>query len=265
MLGNKWVSEMTKWRGKILFGSVAIGCGVAIAAMIPVRNAEAGKFLMTSHMHGADAQDAKQVVWATKIERPKTADGLPSDEDWKKSKAIRFAADWQGKNADPERETEVRVLWTPETLFLKYHVKYKTITVFADSEANGRRDKLWDRDVVEAFLQPDPSVVHSYKEFEFSPNNMWIDLDIADGQGRDLKSGLARRVTMDEGNKTWSAVAALPMQSLVSEFDPKAVWRANFYRIEGAGEPRFYSAWSATKTEKPNFHVPETFGFLRFE
>ncbi|HMI53046.1 MAG TPA: carbohydrate-binding family 9-like protein [Candidatus Saccharimonadales bacterium] len=264
MLGNQCMWKMAKRRGKILLGIVALGCGLAMATMVAARNAEAEKSLMASHRNSADAQEAKYVVWATKIEAPKSADGLPGDEDWTKAEAIRFATDWQGKNADPQRETEVRVLWTPETLFLKYHVKYKTITVFADSEPNGRRDKLWDRDVVEAFLQPDPSVVHSYKELEFSPNNMWIDLDIAERQGRDLKSGLTRRVTMDEGNKTWTAVAALPMKSLVSKFDATAVWRANFYRIEGAAEPRFYSAWSATKTEKPNFHVPEAFGFLRF-
>jgi len=264
MLVDHWVRGMNKRRGKILLGSVALGCGVAMATVVAARNAEAGKSLMASHLDSAAAQEAKHVVWATKIETPKSADGLPGDEDWRKAEAIRFNADWQGKNADPERETEVRVLWTPETLFLKYHVKYKTITVFADSEPNGRRDKLWDRDVVEAFLQPDPSVLHSYKELEFSPNNMWIDLDIAERQGRDLKSGLTRRVTMDEGNKTWTAMAALPMKSLVNKFDAMAVWRANFYRIEGAGEPRFYSAWSATRTEKPNFHVPEAFGFLRF-
>jgi len=220
---------------------------------------------MTSLGDAVDSEETKLVVHAKKIDAPKATDGLPSDDDWKKATSIRFSADWQGKNADPARETEVRVLWTPETLFLKYDVKYKTITVFPDSEANGRRDKLWDRDVVEAFLQPDPSVLRSYKEFEFSPNNMWIDLDIAEKQGRDLKSGLTRKVTMEEKNKTWTAVAVLPMKSLVDKFDPKAVWRANFYRIEGAEEPRFYSAWSPTKTEKPNFHVPEAFGYLRFE
>ena len=29
--------------------------------------------------------------------------------------------------------------------------------LFEDSDPNGRRDHLWDRDVAEAFLQPDPS------------------------------------------------------------------------------------------------------------
>jgi hypothetical protein len=54
------------------------------------------------------------------------------------------------------------------------------------------------------------------------------------------------------------------MKALVDHFDPKAEWRANFYRIEGQNEPRFYSAWQPTHTMKPNFHVPSAFGRLRF-
>ena len=72
---------------------------------------------------------------------------------------------------------------------------------------NGRRDHLWDRDVAEAFLQPDPSRAHYYREFEVSPNGMWIDLDIFPGGLADLKSGLKKSVFLDEkgldGQRSW--------------------------------------------------------------
>lgn len=177
---------------------------------------------------------------------------------------LRFNADWQGKNADPEKETEVRLLWTPEALFVRFHARFRTITVFPDAEPNGRRDHLWDRDVAEVFLQPDPSQLRHYKEFEVSPNGYWIDLDIGPGEKHDLKSGLRRRVTLDEAGRTWAAELALPMNCLVGRFDPTAIWRVNFYRIEGAAEARFYSAWQPTRTPAPNFHVPEAFGELVF-
>ena len=98
-----------------------------------------------------------------------------------------------------------------------------------------------------------------------SPNGFWIDLDIAPGEKRALKSGLKRRVQVDEQKKTWTAEMILPMTSLTAHFDPAKVWRANFFRIEGASEPRFYSAWRPTGTPVPNFHVPEVFGVLAFE
>ncbi len=191
-------------------------------------------------------------------------DGFPTPSSWEITAPLRFNADWQGKNADPERETEVRLLWTPESLYLQFRAKYCVITIFSDAAPNGRRDQLWDRDVVEVFLQPDPTQLRRYKEFEVSPNGFWIDLDIALGEKNDLKSGLRRRVTLNEAAKTWVAVLALPMKCLVDRFDPAATWRVNFYRVEGAAEPRFYSAWQPTRTPAPNFHVPEAFGELVF-
>jgi len=84
----------------------------------------------------------------------------------------------------------VRLLWSPETLFLQFRARYRTISVFPDAEPNGRRDQLWDRDVVEVFIQPDAFEPRRYKEFEVSPNGFWIDLDIAPGDKRDLHSNL---------------------------------------------------------------------------
>ncbi len=132
------------------------------------------------------------------------ADGFPELSSWEAADSLRFQADWQGKNVDPERETEVRLLWTRETLYLRFREKHE------------------------------------------------------------LKSELRRRVTLNEANKTWIAELALPMKSLVERFDPAASWRVNFFRVEGASEPRFYSAWQPTGTPAPNFHVPEAFGTLIF-
>jgi alpha-galactosidase len=192
------------------------------------------------------------------------AEGFPSEGAWEVCAAVEFSQDWQGKNADPMRETEVRVLWTPDVLYLRFRARYRSITVFADAEPCGRRDMLWDRDVAEVFLQPPGSPSRCYKEFEVSPNGFWIDLDIAPGEKHDLKSGMKRRVNIDERRKVWKAELALPMKSLTTRFDPSAAWRVNFYRVEGADEPRFYSAWRPTETPEPNFHVPEVFGKLVF-
>ena len=202
---------------------------------------------------------------AIRLTEPCDAEGFPTPASWERAVPLRFNADWQGKNADPARETEVRLLWTREILFLRFHARYRTITVFADAEASGRRDQLWDRDVAEAFLQPDGSTLRRYTEFEVSPNGFWIDLDIAPGEKHDLRSGLRRRVVLKEAQKTWTAELAIPMKCLVAKVDPTLAWRANFYRVEGAEEPRFYSAWRPTRTPVPNFHVPEAFGELIFK
>src|SRR5260370_16103726 len=206
----------------------------------------------------------------------------------------RCDADWRGRDSDPALETEVRVLWSPSTLYLRFACRYRELFVFGDSDPNGRRDHLWDRDVAEAFLQPGwadpeadgvvPAIDHVgpdalvrggagegvrpymfYKEFEIAPNGMWIDLDISPSGLADLKSGLTRSVQVDELRRNCVAEMAIPMKAITTKFDPGAVWRANFYRVEGRLEPRQYMPLRPTHTPQPNFHVPQAFRTLRFE
>ena len=192
------------------------------------------------------------------------AEGFPEAASWEKAPAVQFNWDWRGVNADSGRGTEVRLLWTRDTLFLRFHCKYRELSVFSDARADGWRDQLWDRDVAEAFLQPDSGDPLAYKELEVSPNGLWIDLSITHGQKEEMHSGLRRRVMQDTTKKTWTAELAVPMRGLTLAFDSQKNWRANFYRVEGIKEPRFYSAWSPTMSEQPNFHVPTAFGNLRF-
>ncbi len=159
----------------------------------------------------------------------------------------------------------MRVLWNNTLLYLRFLCRYRTLTVFADSDANGRRDQLWDRDVAEVFLQTDASQPRHYWEFEIGPNGMWVDLEISPDGKRDPASGMKSRVSLNEADKIWTAELILPMAVLTAGFDPSQAWRVNFFRVEGATEPRFYSAWRPTDTPQPNFHVPEAFGVLRFQ
>jgi alpha-galactosidase len=193
------------------------------------------------------------------------ADGFPDKSSWQKAPSVRFDQDWRGQNADAGRATEVRLLWTPQMLFLRFHASYRTLNVFPGAREDGWRDQLWDRDVAEAFLQPDFTDPLKYKEFEVAPNGFWIDLEISHGARAELHSKLRRRVVRDAAEKTWTAELAIPMHSLTPTFDSNHVWRANFYRVEGTSEPRFYSAWSATYSPEPDFHVPASFGRLVFK
>jgi alpha-galactosidase len=195
-------------------------------------------------------------------------EGFPTAEAWAKAQAVQFDADWQGANSDAQRETEVRLLWTRETLFLRFRCRYRNLTTFPDSDPDGRRYQLWDRDVAEVFLQPDPADPHRYWELEISPDGKWIDLDInldkPPGNKENPHSGMKSRVYLDQKHKIWTAEIALPMRTITPMFDPKADWRVNFFRVEGPTEPRFYSSWRPTNTPKPSFHVPEAFGKLSF-
>jgi len=245
----------------ILLLAVSLFASVSLSPSRLPRLNYTGDAMKTASLDNAKSTPTAVAVHLTE----KTdAEGFPAKSAWEKAPSFQFNQDWQGQNADPERATELRVLWTPETLFLRFYCKYRNIFVFPDARADGWRYELWDRDVAETFLQPDSTDPFVYREFEVSPNAYWIDLAVSHGKIEELHSGLKRRVVMDEKEKTWTAEMAIPMKSLTTQFDPKKPWRANFYRIEGQSEPRFYSAWSPTFTPKPSFHVPSAFGTLEF-
>jgi len=208
--------------------------------------------------------DELPTAYALLLKKNVGAEGFPEATCWEQASAIRFERDWRGEQADPQRATEVRLLWNAQTLFLRFFARYRELHVFQDARADGWRDELWERDVAEAFLQPDASDARVYIELEVSPNGFWIDLNIGHGEKEEMRSGLRRRVVQDEAARTWTAELAVPLRSLAPAFDPKRSWRANFFRVEGKVEPRFYSAWNPTMTPAPNFHVPEAFGHLVF-
>lgn len=206
-----------------------------------------------------------KVVIAHHVAQDIGLDASHSATEWNHAAPIIFSSNWQGAKPEADRETQVRLLWSAKKLYLRFQCSYRSINVFPDSDPNGRRDHLWDRDVAEAFLQPDASRPRFYKEFEVSPNGMWIDLDIFPGGLADLKSGLERSVVLDEKQQIWVAELGIPIRALTERFDPDHPWRANFYRVEGQREPRSYLAWSPTHSPQPNFHVPEAFGVLHFQ
>lgn len=208
---------------------------------------------------------SNSTITARRISREITLNAAEPDAHWNSAEPISFFTDWQGRNPEPALATEVRILWTPANLYLRFVCHYHELFLFKDSAPNGRRDHLWDRDVAEAFLQPKPSPERYYKEFEIAPNGMWIDLDISPDLATELKSGLTRSVHIDKDKPVWVAEIAIPMKSLTPSFSAKATWHANFFRVEGRAEPRHYLTWRPTNTPKPYFHVPQAFGELRFE
>jgi alpha-galactosidase len=203
-------------------------------------------------------------VIAVRLRQPADASGFPVEEEWQRAEPVSFCHDWQGKNEDPQRSTEIRVLWSDDHLYIRFRCRYRAIYVFLNADPNGRRDQLWDRDVAEVFLQPDRFDQKYYKEFEVSPNGQWLDLDITPQGLRHITSGMRSNVALDEARRLWTADVAIPITAMTSDFDPEQGWRVNFFRCEGIDPERLYSAWQPTETEKPNFHVTQKFGILRF-
>ena len=90
---------------------------------------------------------SKPTATVERLKQSLDATGFPTQSAWQTATPILFDHDWKGQNPDPGRSTEVRLLWLPETLFLRFTARYRDLTVFEDCDDHGRREHLWDRDV----------------------------------------------------------------------------------------------------------------------
>lgn len=145
--------------------------------------------------------------------------------------------------------------------------------------AAGRNAPIYDEEVVEMFLSPGAEPTR-YVELEANPRGAWFEarIDSPDRQRRTMRvdrdwvcAGWQRAVRVrgdlarrDNQHVWWCAEWAIPFAALGSAPPrPGERWRANFYRIDRAGDGQF-SAWSPTLADPPDFHVPDRFGHLVF-
>jgi Carbohydrate family 9 binding domain-like len=196
-------------------------------------------------------------------------DGDLKKEAWAKAKWIRFDHDMSGRTHYPESATQVAALWTEKFVYFAFQCKYTALNIYEGEDASKERWGLWNRDVAEVFINPQPERVSHYYEFEVAPNNQWIDLEIDktktpfNDAAWDSHFGHAARI--DSTNHVWTCEMKIPVSSMgVATVQLGTEWRLNFYRADGPGDDtqRRFMAWSPIPHGN-SFHQPEYFGILK--
>ncbi|MGQ3053720.1 MAG: alpha-galactosidase [Roseateles sp.] len=203
-----------------------------------------------------DAPDTLPVAFAGKVSEV-GADGFPLASQWADAPTTFFRHDWQGKPLAGPQSTRVQLLRAPSQLYLRFICKYEALSTFERAGSATDIWPLWERDVVEVFLQaPDRAGLKSYREVEVSPNGLLLEIAV-EASGKKRVNGESRaKAHIDARQKVWAAELAVPMRGADDG------WRLNLFRVEGQGAGRVYSAWSPTRTASPDFHVPAAFGRL---
>lgn len=197
---------------------------------------------------------------------PLTAD--PAAAHWKLATPVIAENNTYGKPT-PGHRTEVRSLWSNDTLYLLYVCPYEQLYLHPNPATADETNKLWDWDVAEVFIGSDFANIKHYKELQVSPQGEWVDLDIdrehplPEGGWR-WNSGFHVKARIDEQRKIWYGEMAIPYAAIDTR-PAKAgnELRINFYRLQGPGPKRAMIAWQPTNG--PSYHVPEAFGLLRLE
>jgi hypothetical protein len=187
--------------------------------------------------------------------------------EWTRAHPIQITRKWSGENAPASRHAEARIIWTDESMIVRFLCRQdEPLVVNANPQLGKKTMRLWDKDVCEIFVAPDPGALERYFEFEASPKGEWIDLAInftAAGRETDFEFQSGMTVAALVGNRQALVAMQIPWSTHLPKPQKGDSWRVNLFRCVGVGDER-YLAWQPTHTAEPSFHVPQVFGWLNF-
>ena len=199
------------------------------------------------------------------------ADSIGSDlqnQLWESCPPVQITHQWSGEPAPRSRSAEVRLCWNEEALTVRFIGEQHEPLVISDRPVLDRKTLgLWDRDVCEIFVAPDPDHPERYFEFEAAPTGEWVDLGIVlipSGRETDWDFASGMTVATKIGSEKIFVAMTIPWSTRIPKPEAGAEWRTNLFRCIGSDEATRYLAWRPTHTPEPNFHVSEAFGVLRF-
>ena len=189
--------------------------------------------------------------------------------EWNNAQRVQIDRYWSGAPAPANRHAEARMLWSTKALHVRFVCHQAEPLVISEKPQTLTKTMgLWDRDVCEIFIAPDPHVVERYLEFEAAPTGEWLDVAIHwSPQKRESDWEFHSHMTTAARveNDRVTIAMRIPWNHWIHEPQKGERWRMNLFRCVGKDPNRGYLAWRPTRTPEPNFHVPQVFGWLRFK
>jgi hypothetical protein len=214
------------------------------------------------------AGQAKPTIDSLHAQRDVKLTTNPASPFWRAAQPIQAETD-KGGHVLPEYRTEIRTRWAGKNIYFLFICPYKDLYLKPDPNTAHETNELWNWNVAEVFIGSDFKDIKRYKEFEVSPHNEWVDLDI------DLKkphhedgwlwnSGFEHVTRIDSAKHIWYVAMKIPFKAIDAR--PPAMgntFRVNLYRTEGPPKEQKEIMWQPVMSE--TFHVPERFGLLRLK
>jgi hypothetical protein len=188
----------------------------------------------------------------------------PSSSFWREARPVYAQVDRSG-NVVPQLKTQVRSRWTADSIYFLFVCPYKDLYLKPSPDLEHETYELWNWNVAEVFIGTDFKDIKRYKEFEISPKNEWIDLDIDlhdphHENGWKWNSGFEHAARIDAASHVWYTALRIPFTALGTTPHPGQTFRLNLYRTDGGPPNEKEVMWQPVMGK--TFHAPEHFGLL---
>jgi len=187
---------------------------------------------------------------------------------WSKAQVVPIDRYWSGEAAPATRRAEARILWSSKALHVRFVCHQNEPLVISEKPQTEKKTiGLWDRDVCEIFIAPDPKLTERYLEFEAAPTGEWLDVAIRWSPGKrasdwSFQSHMTTAALIEKDRVT--IAMRIPWNGWIHQPQKGERWLVNLFRCVGSDPTRGYLAWQPTRTPQPTFHVPQVFGELLF-
>lgn len=192
----------------------------------------------------------------------------PASPFWLAAKATYAEVDTSGHSI-PDYRTEIRTRWTGDNIYFLFICPFKSLYLKPTPDTVHETNELWNWNVAELFIGSDFKDIKRYKEFEVSPQNEWVDLDIDLNKPRHedgwlWNSGFEHSARIDNQKHIWYMAMKIPFASIDARpLASGARFRVNLFRTEGPPQGMKQIMWQPVMGK--SFHAPERFGLLRLK
>ena len=160
---------------------------------------------------------------------------------------------------NPGAAVPVTVAFAIEGDALLVHFTVTAAEIFAKPQL-ARDEYPYEFDVVELFVRNGKSGDPTYYEFEVSPYNQALQVNVVEPRQQYLfgvKNGFTHQATIVAGG--WEAEMKIPLASLGWDGKQPLQLTGNAYAALGANDRRIYWSLFELPPGKPDFHVPSAF------
>jgi hypothetical protein len=230
--------------------------------------------------HDPDYQDTKRAyscdVQFTKQQA--VIDAVWDNKFWKGSEPQRLN-NYMGSKPSHFPETQVKLKYDNNNIYVIFRVKDHYVRAVA-KETNG---KVYEDSCVELFFTPGSDVNRGYFNLETNCKGVFLFqyhlnngkkqgfVDSKDAGEIEMSHSLEKNAENEITEPlVWTIEYKIPFSILSKYMDVDKPasgvrWKANFYKCGDKTSHPHWLTWAPVVFPKPNFHLPEFFGWLEFK
>lgn len=191
---------------------------------------------------------------------------------WKGIKSVKIR-NYMGEIPAFKPQADVKMTYDDDYIYVIYRVKDRYVKSITE-KING---PVWKDSAVEFFFSPEADNPTNYFNLEINCGGTPLfhhkknRPTVEDIQKIEIKASLPKVVDTEITDPiTWTMSFKIPLNMLekyTNVVRPKqgVSWRANFYKIAEISSNPHYITWNEIKNDKPQFHLPQFFGILKFQ